>query len=66
VRCLAVAIQDAKSDPVAAVSISGPAFRVTGPRVPLIVEKLMECVKGIRRDMGYKSRKERSLGLASV
>jgi DNA-binding IclR family transcriptional regulator len=66
VRCLAVAIQDANGEPVAAVSVSGPAFRVTGPRVSLIVEKLTECVKGIRRDMGYNSRKERSLGLASV
>lgn len=66
VRCLAVAVQDSSGEPVAAVSVSGPAFRVTGPRVSLIVDKLMECVKGIRRDMGYTSRKERNFKLASV
>jgi DNA-binding IclR family transcriptional regulator len=65
VRCIAVAVQDANGEPVAAVSVSGPAFRVTGPGVSLIVERLMACVKGIRRDMGYTSRKTRNLKLAS-
>jgi DNA-binding IclR family transcriptional regulator len=65
VRCVAVAIQDAAGDPVAAVSVSGPAFRVTGPRVSLIFEKLADCVKGIRRDMGYTSRRERNLKVVS-
>jgi DNA-binding IclR family transcriptional regulator len=65
VRCVAVAIQDASGDPVAAVSISGPAFRVTGRKVAFFVEKLLECVKGIRREMGYSGRKERSLKLVS-
>jgi DNA-binding IclR family transcriptional regulator len=65
VRCVAVAILDGDGSPVAAVSISGPAFRVTGRKVTLFVEKLMECVKGIRKDMGYTPTRDRSLKLAS-
>lgn len=61
VRCVAVAIQDTVGNPVAAVSISGPAFRVTGRKLTLFVEKLMDCVKGIRKDMGYSFRRERSV-----
>jgi DNA-binding IclR family transcriptional regulator len=61
VRCVAVAILDAASKPVAAVSISGPKFRVSGPKLTLFVKKLMECAEGIEKDMGYNSRSERRL-----
>ncbi|MBT9332401.1 IclR family transcriptional regulator [Paracidobacterium acidisoli] len=56
VRCVAVAISDAAGNPVAAISISGPVFRVTGRKLPFVVEKLMDCVKGIRKDIGYNMR----------
>jgi DNA-binding IclR family transcriptional regulator len=52
VRCAAVAIKDASGNPLAAVSISGPAFRVTGRKLMFGVEKLMECARGIRMEMG--------------
>jgi IclR family transcriptional regulator, KDG regulon repressor len=53
VRCIAMPILDARGEPVAAVSISGPAFRVTVQKVPLFVGNLATCVKGIRTDMGF-------------
>jgi DNA-binding IclR family transcriptional regulator len=56
VRCAGVAILDGQGEPVAAVSISGPAFRVTMQKIPFIADKLMACVQGIQRDLGYTSR----------
>jgi DNA-binding IclR family transcriptional regulator len=53
VRCAGVAILDARGEAVAAVSISGPAFRVTMQKIPQIAGKLMTCVQGIQKDLGY-------------
>jgi DNA-binding IclR family transcriptional regulator len=53
VRCAGVAILDGHGDAVAAVSISGPAFRVTMQKIPQIADKLMHCVQGIQKDLGY-------------
>jgi len=56
VRCAGVAILDGQGQAVAAVSISGPSFRVTTQRIPAIAGKLMTCVKGIQQDLGYTRR----------
>jgi DNA-binding IclR family transcriptional regulator len=53
VRCAGVAILDGQAQAIAAVSISGPSFRVTMQRIPAIAGKLMTCVKGIQQDLGY-------------
>lgn len=53
VRCVAAAVMDAHGQPVAAVSISGPSFRVTAQKIPGIAMKLMTCVRGVAADMGY-------------
>jgi DNA-binding IclR family transcriptional regulator len=53
VRCAGVAILDGHGEAVAAVSISGPSFRVTMQKIPMIAGKLMNCVKGIQQDLGY-------------
>jgi DNA-binding IclR family transcriptional regulator len=50
-----VAILDARGEAVAAVSISGPSFRVTMQKIPAIAAKLMTCVRGIQLDLGYAS-----------
>ena len=56
VRCAGVAILDGQGQAIAAVSISGPSFRVTTQRIPAIAGKLMTCVKGIQQDLGYTRR----------
>lgn len=53
VRCVATAIVDGHGQPVAAVSVSGPSFRVTAQKVPTIANRLLVCVRGIAVDMGY-------------
>jgi DNA-binding IclR family transcriptional regulator len=54
-RCIAVPLLDAQRLPVAAVSISGPSFRVTAQKLPSIANHLLQCVRGISMDMGYIS-----------
>jgi DNA-binding IclR family transcriptional regulator len=53
VRCAGMAILDGRGEAVAAVSISGPSFRVTMQKIPSIAGKLMACVKGIQHDLGF-------------
>ncbi len=53
VRCIAVAILDDRARPVAAVSVSGPSFRITAQKVPVIAQRLLHCVRSIAIDMGY-------------
>jgi DNA-binding IclR family transcriptional regulator len=53
VRCAGVAILDTRGEAVAAVSVSGPAFRVTMQKIPQIAGKLIHCVQGIQKDLGY-------------
>ncbi|MGD0740004.1 MAG: IclR family transcriptional regulator [Terracidiphilus sp.] len=52
-RCIAVPVLDAQRLPVAAVSVSGPSFRVTAQKLPAIANHLLQCVRGISMDMGY-------------
>ncbi len=52
-RCIAVPVLDAQRLPVAAVSVSGPSFRVTAQKLPAIANHLLQCVRGIAADMGY-------------
>lgn len=55
VRCAGVAIVDGRGEAVAAVSISGPSFRVTMQKIPTIADRLMNCARGIQNDLGYVS-----------
>jgi len=52
-RCIAVPVLDAQRLPVAAVSVSGPSFRVTAQKLPAIANHLLQCVRGISMDMGF-------------
>ena len=54
-RCIAVPLLDAQRQPVAAVSVSGPSFRVTAQKLPSIANHLLQCVRGISMDMGFTS-----------
>ena len=52
-RCIAVPVLDAQRFPVAAVSVSGPSFRVTAQKLPSIANHLLQCVRSISADMGF-------------
>ncbi len=63
-RCIAVPILDAQKHPVAAVSVSGPSFRVTAKKLPEIAHHLLQCVRGISMDMGFVSKQRPALARA--
>ncbi len=54
VRCVGAAILDNTGHPVAAVSVSGPSFRMTVQNVRHIAGRLVECVQAISADLGYR------------
>ncbi|MDE3202487.1 MAG: IclR family transcriptional regulator [Acidobacteriota bacterium] len=54
-RCIAVPLLDAQRYPVAAISVSGPSFRVTAQKLPSIANHLLHCVRSISLDMGFTS-----------
>lgn len=58
-RCIAVPLLDTQRMPVAAVSVSGPSFRVTAQKLPAIANHLLQCVRGISADMGFTSSRSR-------
>ncbi len=55
VRCVAAAILDGDGRPVAAVSVSGPSFRMTVQKVRETAALVMECGRAIEADLGYTS-----------
>ena len=65
-RCIAVPVLDAQRLPVAAVSVSGPSFRVTAQKLPSIANHLVHCVRGISADMGYVPASRAARALANI
>ena len=54
IRCLAAPVLDKTGRPVAAVSLSGPAFRVTKRKVQGILKKsILETAAKISQELGY-------------
>lgn len=51
---IAAPVRDARGVVVAAVSISGPAFRFTGARRLAALPVLQEAAEGLSRDLGFK------------
>jgi DNA-binding IclR family transcriptional regulator len=57
VRCVGAPIFDENRYPIAAVSVSGPASRITVQSVPGIAEKLIRCCNEISRTLGIHDRR---------
>lgn len=53
VRCIAAPIFDYRGRVTAAISISGPDYRVTKERIPELAEKLKETARKISERLGY-------------
>ncbi|HEY4048142.1 MAG TPA: IclR family transcriptional regulator [Acidobacteriaceae bacterium] len=57
VRCVGAPIFDEKQRAIAAVSVSGPASRITPQSVPEIVEHLLRCCREISSSLRLHARK---------
>lgn len=53
VRCVAAAIMDQERRVVAAISVSGPAFRLPDDQLPEVARHVMAAAAAISRDLGY-------------
>jgi len=57
VRCVGAPIFDENRYPIAAVSVSGPASRITVQSVPGIAERLIRCCNEISRTLGIHDKR---------
>ncbi len=53
-RCVGAAVRNHLGRPVAAISVSGPAFRVSRAKIPLIVRAVVSAALELSADLGYK------------
>jgi DNA-binding IclR family transcriptional regulator len=53
VRCVGAAVRDHSGRPVAAISVSGPSFRITKEKVPSIARVLVKAALALSHDLGF-------------
>jgi DNA-binding IclR family transcriptional regulator len=59
-------VRNFSGEPVAAISISGPAFRVTPEKVPALAAAVMAAAHGLSRELGFKGEQAASGSVARV
>jgi DNA-binding IclR family transcriptional regulator len=52
--CSAAPLRDAEGKVVAAIGISGPAWRITEARVPKVISELTKSARAISAELGYR------------
>jgi len=55
VRCVGAAVRDHSGRAIAAVSVSGPSFRMTGDQIPIIAECVGRAATELSSELGYGS-----------
>ena len=55
VKCIAAPIRDAQARAIGAISVSGPAFRVSAETLPLLIDSVPAAAAAISRRQGYRS-----------
>jgi DNA-binding IclR family transcriptional regulator len=68
-RCIGVPVRNYTGRVVAAISIAGPAFRVTQERIPQLIEMMLTAAEDVSKSLGYtgsipvgSSRPKRAVG----
>jgi IclR family transcriptional regulator, KDG regulon repressor len=65
VRCVGVAVRDYSGRPVAAISVSGPAFRVSKANVAEIARSVRFAARALSRELGYMAEEAASASKAA-
>ncbi len=55
VRCVGAPILNSEGRPIAAISLSGPSFRMTRAKLPSIARKIIACCAEISHSLGYEN-----------
>lgn len=53
-RCIGAAVRDASGAPVAAISISGPVFRIDPARLPALANAVLRAAANLSRSLGHQ------------
>jgi IclR family KDG regulon transcriptional repressor len=56
VRCVGAAVHDHSGRPIAAISASGPSFRLTKSKVAEIAKSVVEAASALSHELGYQER----------
>jgi DNA-binding IclR family transcriptional regulator len=56
VRCIGCVVRNFSGEPVAAISISGPSFRLTESKVPVLATAVVAAAHGLSSGLGFKER----------
>ncbi|HYY70513.1 MAG TPA: IclR family transcriptional regulator [Terriglobales bacterium] len=66
VRCVGCAVRDFSGAPVAAISVSGPAFRLTKEKIKRLAEPVREAANVLSLELGFKLEKASFPGSGAV
>ena len=64
VRCIGCVVRNFSGEPVAAISISGPAFRLTESKVPVLATAVVAAAQGVSHGLGFKEGREAAAATA--
>ena len=53
-RCIGAPVYDHSGEVAGAISIAGPIFRVTGPRIPALSREVTRIAAGLSKALGYR------------
>ena len=65
VRCVGAAVRDHSGRPVAAISVSGPAFRLTKSKIAEIAKSVGQAAAALSHELGYEVRDAKLAMIAS-
>lgn len=65
-RCVGAAVWNYSGDIAAAVSVAGPAFRITRRRVPAVAGSVMAMAQRLSLELGYRPSKQLEVPVRSV
>ena len=54
VCCVGAVVRDYTGEPVAAISASGPTFRISHDKIPLVAQSVMAAANSLSRELGFK------------
>jgi DNA-binding IclR family transcriptional regulator len=57
-ECIGAPIRDYSGRVVAAISVAGPAFRITEEKLPMLARSVVEVAQELSADLGYHETKE--------
>jgi IclR family acetate operon transcriptional repressor len=63
-RCVGAPVRDYTGRVVAALSIAGPAFRITKSRLPVLIRSVVAVARDLSAELGYRAYQARRLAVS--